>query len=401
MVHGERESLTEDPHTLLFGHDDLEHGDPDQLRVPRSLARADHRHRRRVRRSRGAFAVMASFVIVVIVVIGYVSYRAYVNRYHPKDYAGAGSGSVMITVKSGDGATDIGKTLDGAGVVASSRAFTNAAQHDSRSQGISPGTYKLHKNMSAKDALTLMLDPTSRMSNGVVVFEGATVMDVASPLAKAVGVDVATAKAAIKDVSELNLPSGYSRGGSPPSSVEGFLYPATYTFDAGTKPVDALTEMITKFIDEDRSNGFAARAKAVHLTPYDALIIASIAEKEAKVAADYPKVARVILNRIAKSMPLQIDATSAYAAKLLNLDPTKVIYAKINSPYNTYTHAGLPPTPISSPGSEALTAAIKPAAGDWLYYVNGDKKGDLYFTNNQTDFATAVQKCRENNWGCG
>jgi UPF0755 protein len=112
-------------------------------------------------------------------------------------------------------------------------------------------------------------------------------------------------------------------------------------------------------------------------------------------------VARVILNRIAKSMPLQIDATSAYAAKLLNLDPTKVIYAKINSPYNTYTHAGLPPTPISSPGSEALTAAIKPAAGDWLYYVNGDKKGDLYFTNNQTDFATAVQKCRENNWGCG
>ena len=118
----------------------------------------------------------------------------------------------------------------------------------------------------------------------------------------------------------LGLPQGYTSGTAPPTSVEGFLYPATYSFDPGTKVSDALQQMITQFTDQARSTGFTADAKALKITPYQALIIASIAEKEAKVAADYPKVARVILNRIAAKMPLQIDATSAYAAKLKHLD---------------------------------------------------------------------------------
>jgi UPF0755 protein len=139
----------------------------------------------------------------------------------------------------------------------------------------------------------------------------------------------------------------------------------------------------------------------MQLTPYEALIIASIAEKEAKNPADYPKVARVILNRIKAHMPLQIDATSAYAAKQQHLDPTKVIYAKINSPFNTYTHDGLPPTPIANPGADAIQAAVTPASGDWLYYVNGDKAGNLFFTADQNAFAAAVDKCRTNHWGCG
>ena len=90
--------------------------------------------------------------------------------------------------------------------------------------------------------------------------------------------------------------------------------------------------MVSRFIDEDRTIHFAQQARAPGSRPYEALIIASIAEKEAKMPADFPKVARVILNRIAANMPLQIDATSAYAAKLANLDPTKVIYAQIDSP---------------------------------------------------------------------
>jgi UPF0755 protein len=245
------------------------------------------------------------------------------------------------------------------------------------------------------------LNPSSRIANGATVFEGATVFDVAPVLGKALGVSIAKITAAINDVAALNLPAGYALGTAAPTSVEGFLYPATYTFDAGTSPTEALTQMISKFIDEDRSTHFAANAKAIQLTPYAALIIASIAEKEAKLPADYPKVARVILNRIAAGMPLQIDATSAYAAKLSNLDPTKVIYATINSPYNTYTHSGLPPTPIANPGNQALDAAVHPASGNWLYYVNGDKAGDLFFTNSATAFESAVQTCRTNHWGCG
>lgn len=411
MRQGERESLTEhDPHALLFGqHDDdgadAEYHPSGAHALPtgpgRRASRHERAHRRRVRRNRRVFVALTAFVVIVVIAFGYAGYRIYQNRYHPKDYSGAGTGSVSIVVHSGDGASAIGTTLHDKGVVGSVRAFTNAASKNSQSAGISPGTYKLHKHMSANNALLLMLDPSSRLSNQVLVFDGATVFDVAPSLAKSLGVSAAEVTRAINDVQALGLPRGYAAGAQSPSSVEGFLYPATYSFDPGTAPGDALQEMITGFTDKARSTGFTADAKALKLSPYQALIIASIAVKEAKVAADYPKVARVILNRIAAHQRLQIDATSAYAAKQKHLDPTKVIYAKIDSPYNTYTHDGLPPTPISNPGESAMKAAVHPAAGNWRYYVNGDAKGDLFFTDNEADFTKAVEKCRTNHWGCG
>jgi UPF0755 protein len=401
VVQGERDSLTEpDPHSLLFGHDD-EYSEPEPAGDSPRRSRVERAHHERVRRHRRAFFAMVAVVVVVLAAIGYWGYQRYENRYHPKDFAGSPGAVVLVKVNVGDGADAIGRTLVNDKVVASVRAFTNAAAGNAQATSIAPGTYRLRTHMSGKAALTLLLDPTSHISNQVVVFEGATVIDVTAPLAKAVGASQAAVTAAIRDVASLGLPAGYAGSSGAPTSVEGFLYPATYTFDPGTRPADALQAMISKFIDEDRSNHFAQDAKSANLSAYDALIIASIAEKEAKVAADYPKVARVILNRIAAHMPLQIDATSAYAAKLLNLDPTKVIYATIDSPYNTYTHNGLPPTPIANPGGTAMAAAVNPASGNWLYYVNGDKTGDLYFTNSATDFEQAVQKCRANHWGCG
>jgi UPF0755 protein len=408
VVHSERDSLVDqDPHALLFGHDD----DGEQAESPESPDGHGHEPRRQTRLARArtarrrhgrrAFAVLSAIVLVIVLVVAFTGYRLYEDRYHPKDYAGAGTGSVLVKITDGATAGAIGQALVADRVVASARAFQNAAAANPASQELAPGTYRLREHMSARNALSLLLDPSARVSNGVVVFEGATVLDVIGPLAKALGVDTAQARAAIDNLAALGLPSGYAGPNGPPSSVEGFLYPATYNFDPGTGPTDAVQEMISKFILEDRATGFAAKAQAEHLTPYQALIIASIAEKEAKMPADYAKVARVILNRIAAGMPLQIDATSAYAAKLANLDPTKVIYATIDSPYNSYTHPGLPPTPISNPGEAALEAAVAPASGNWLYYVNGDAQGDLYFTASQTEFAKAAEKCQANNWGCG
>jgi len=130
------------------------------------------------------------------------------------------------------------------------------------------------------------------------------------------------------------------------------------------------------------------------------LIIASIAQAEVKFAEDAPKVARVILNRIAQSKPLQVDATSAYAAKLQGLDPAKVIYATLDSPYNTYKNKGLPPTPIGNPGETSMQGAITPPPGNWLFYVNDDAAGHLGFYADQDAFTAAQQKCHDNNWGC-
>jgi UPF0755 protein len=204
--------------------------------------------------------------------------------------------------------------------------------------------------------------------------------------------------AALKHPGQLGLPLGYATSSSAPASAEGFLFPATYAVDPGASASDALQAMVARFAAEDRSLGFASAAKRIGLTPYRALIIASIAQAEAKYPADMPKVARVILNRLKAARPLQIDATSAYRAKLAGLDPTRVIYSEVSGPYNTYRHLGLPPTPIDNPGAPALNAAVHPAAGNWTFYVNQDAAGHLFFTNSDQAFAKAVARCRAHHW---
>jgi UPF0755 protein len=306
----------------------------------------------------------------------------------------------VVTIPSGASAADIGSILHSKGVVASTQAFTDAAKDNAKSVNVQPGSYNLHPKMSAKSALTALLDPASRNANDdVLVPEGATVLDVEKRLVKVLGQSQqASIGKYLKHAADIGLPVNY---GTLTGSPEGFLFPATYTFDPGTTGEQALEQMVQRYISQDRQTGFASDAKTIHLTPYQALIIASIAQAEAKFPADMPKVARVILNRIAANMPLQIDATSAYAAKLAGLNPAKVIYSQIDSPYNSYTHDGLPPTPIANPGAEAMNGAVHPASGNWLYYVNSDSAGHLFFTNSPQQFQTAVDKCRANNWGCG
>lgn len=380
----------------FFGLDDdsAEHGEHRPTRSERHHRAAG---RRRARRGRWTLLIVLALVVVVAAVL--VPWIR--SQLSVKDYSGGGTTAVVVvTIPSGASASQIGSILVGKGVVASTEAFTNAANANPNSVGIQPGAYNLHPHMSAKSALTALLDPASRNSDDdVVVPEGATVIDVEARLVKVLG---QSQKASIAQIlahaGDIGLPLNY---GTLTGSPEGFLYPATYTFDPGTTGEVALQDMVQRFISQDRQTNFASSAKAVNLTPYQALIIASIAQAEAKFPADYPKVARVILNRIAAHMPLQIDATSAYAAKLQGLDPSKVIYSQIDSPYNSYTHDGLPPTPIGNPGAEALNGAVNPASGNWLYYVNADAAGNLFFTNDPNAFAAAVDTCRKNNWGCG
>jgi UPF0755 protein len=443
----DREPLTDsDPHGLFFGsgdddaaHDDAAHeyaahedaaheyGDvaeerhhprpgrlPEVERVSRSELRAERGHRATRRRNRRLLAVMSVLLVAVVAVAAWLVVLPIYHYLHPSDYDGKGTGAVVVEVQANDNAKDIGTTLHDKGVVASVRAFTDAAGHNARSQNIQPGSYRLRKHMSAKNALALMLNPSSRVDSDVVVTEGATSLDVVKRLtarpcaanrsASAVcgpGLDRTAVTKALKDVGAIGLPTDFTVGGKTPSSVEGFLYPSTYFFSKDATPSAALQAMVTQFTEKARSSNFAAAASAQHITPYQELIIASIAQAEAKFPEDYPKVARVILNRIAANRPLQIDATSAYAAKLRGLDPTKTIYAEQSGPYNTYRHQGLPPTPIGNPGADAMDGAAHPASGNWMYYVNGDAAGHLFFTNSEAAFVKAVATCKKNNWGCG
>ncbi|GAB2462776.1 endolytic transglycosylase MltG [Jatrophihabitans fulvus] len=422
MARRNRESVYDpdaslDTHDLLFGDDGdhggdhgVDHGRPAPVRRSRSDRRRDHQ----ARRGRRAVMVMAAVVAVIVAAAVYFIALPVYHYLNPADYDGSGTGSVVVTVKANDGASEIGRTLEDAGVVASEQAFTDAAGDDDRSQNIQPGSYRLRHHMSASAALGLLLDPASRVASDTVVREGATLQSITAlltaprctnslPTAKGCGLGASQAEVlkVLKDVKNLGIPTDYLLpGGKTPMTAEGFLYPATYTFDEETGVRDALQQMVGKFTDIVRADGFSAKAKKLGLTPYRALIIASMAQAEAKYPDDMGKVVRVILNRLAAKDLLKIDATSVYAAELAGKKPSDVDFVTIDSPYNTYRNKDLPPTPIGNPGSEALDAAVDPPAGNWTYYVNGDAEGHLYFTNSPEKFVKAQLKCYENNWGC-
>ncbi len=404
--------------SLLDDYDSVEADDGRVTRVARAPRRTDEGRRARHsqgrrRRNRRFVLILAALLVLVVAVSSWLIVLPIYHYLNPDDYSGAGKGAVIVTVQADDGAAQIGTTLHDHGVVASVRAFTDAASGNSKSKDIQPGSYRLHERMSAGKAVALLLNPSSRVKADVLVKEGATTLDIEARLtappctakssASAIcgpGLSKAAVQRAFKDVTSLGLPTDYTVSGKTPSSVEGFLFPATYYFPNKTDASAALQQMISKFTDQARATDFTARARALRITPYRELIIASIAQGEARFTGDFAKVARVILNRLAARRPLQIDATSVYGARLLGLDPKTVNNAGLGSPYNTYQHDGLPPTPIGNPGVDAMNGAAHPAAGNWLYYVNGDAAGHLFFTNSESAFVKAVAKCRTNHWGC-
>lgn len=369
---------------------------------PLPVSRASRRHakarRARVRRRRIGFGLTLVLLVALGVGAWQLSGKLFDFGGAPADYSGQGTGSVTVTIADGASSSQIGQTLADAGVVSSVDAFVQAATDDQRSLGIQPGVYTLREKMSAQSALELLLDPSSKQTRTLVIREGEILPEVLKDLATALDVPQDQVQAAAKQVDQI-LPPAYLTPKAP-SSLEGFLFPATYPFNPGTTPLRALQDIVSTYVANDREAGLSDSAAGLKLTPYQALTIASIAEGEAKFPGDYAKVARVILNRIAIGRPLQIDATTIYGARIKGVEPSTIDYATYASPYNSYLNKGLTPTPINSPGEAVMAETAAPADGNWIYYVNGDAEGHLFFTDSEAEFTAAVDKCRANNWGC-
>jgi UPF0755 protein len=336
---------------------------------------------------------IVAFAAVVVIVVGLFTRGIDGLRNFfgdPADYSGAGTGSVVVQIHQGDSLSTIGHELAAAHVVRSGGAFTKAAGDNDRARLIGPGFYKLRLHMKAALAVTLLLDPKSLVASKIVVTEGMRMDAILLRIAANTQISLASLKAAAASPSSLGVPS-WAAG----HSLEGFLFPATYTFSPGTTAHQALAAMVTKFNEVASSIGLVEAAAARHQTPYQVLTLASIVQREARLDSDFAKIAEVFDNRLARGMSLGSDATLFYVLPL-NHGPLTASDLRIDSPYNTRIHTGLPPTPINSPGELALQSVLKPAVGPYLYFVTIDKQGHAAFATTLAEFNQLVAQSRRN-----
>jgi cell division protein YceG involved in septum cleavage len=225
----------------------------------------------------------------------------------------------------------------------------------------------------------------------VLIPEGKTRLQIAQ-IAKAAGLK-GSYRTAAHSSNRLD-PTQYGAPRGTPD-LEGFLFPATYDMERGGTVSRLVAEQLEAFT-ENFSSEDVSRAKALHVTPYQLLIVASMIEREAQVPSDRAKIAAVIYNRLAQKIPLGIDAAIYYAVESAKGIATYTgelteSQLKINSPYNTRTHTGLPPTPISNPGVASIQAAAHPSHAAYLYYVAGaDGCGEQVFSDTQAQFEANV-----------
>ncbi|MCZ4611677.1 endolytic transglycosylase MltG [Streptomyces sp. Lzd4kr] len=227
--------------------------------------------------------------------------------------------------------------------------------------------------------LLVMGEDEAARPTSLVIPEGWRAGQVYTAVDKALALPSGTTKKSL-DKLDLKLPN--DADGNP----EGYLFPATYPLEKNGKratPDSLLSAMVDTANQKFGGAPIAAGAQRNAMNVYQAVTIASIVQAEAATKADMAKVARVIFNRLERGMPLQMDSTVNYALKRSTLRTTEAD-TRIESPYNSYQRMGLPPTPIGSPGDEAMRAAISPAAGDWLYFVTV-KAGDTRFTADYTE----------------
>ncbi|PJI85629.1 endolytic transglycosylase MltG [Luteimicrobium subarcticum] len=360
---------------------------PRSRSAQRRTQRVTAAQRRRRRRRRTAVLFLALLVVGGAGWFVYDKVLPGVDGFHlgseAKDYAGPGTGSVDVTIEKGDTGAAIARTLVADDVVASTKAFTDAYKANPAAAGIQPGVYTLRTQMKASDVVALLAAQTGRVSTVLTIPEGFTVDQILDRASTVAGIPRSDFTKAMKNTKATGLPAVAKK------NYEGWLYPATYSFDPGVTATDILSQMVAQTKTELKDLKVPASEQQ------DVLIKASMIEREAKVPADQPKMAEVINNRLKQGWTLGIDAAVAYGAGKSGTELTNADKADANNKYNLYVLTGLPPGPIASPGRSAVEAVVKPATGDLMFWtaVNLDT-GKTLFASNKHDHDLNVAKLR-------
>ncbi|MCD7102011.1 endolytic transglycosylase MltG [Pseudoclavibacter sp. 13-3] len=351
-----------------------------------------HAGRRRTRRKR-----TITWIVVTVLVVVFISALLFAGRSLMRemgigeviDYPGPGTDDVTFVIRDGESGTDIAENLVDVGVIKTYKGFLDEYHKRSPEPVFQPGAYKLQKESPSSAVIDVLSDPSNRVDLKVVIPEGYRQSQILARISDVVDLPLEKLQAAAHDVNAYDVP----QQAKDHQSLEGFLFPATYTIDPEAEPKDIIKQMVDRAntaLDNAGVQGDAAR--------YEVMTKASVVQAESGSTADMGKVARVIDNRLDQSMPLQMDSTVTYGSGRTDIvEPDKQERDDASNKYNTYANKGLPVGPIGNPGDDAIQASINPTPGDWLYFVTVNlDTGETVFSTTLQEHQAAVD--RYNAW---
>ncbi|HVL26526.1 MAG TPA: endolytic transglycosylase MltG [Acidimicrobiales bacterium] len=300
------------------------------------------------------------------------------NQVNPPGEPGE---EVRIRVEEGMSVAEIGRLLEQEGVIKSATIWRYYVRLNG-SDNVEAGEFTLRKNESMGNVVTVLAGGavSTREQIALTIPEGLTLEKVAERVGELPG----RSSSRFLELARTGaVRSQYQPAGN--NNLEGLILPETYFFEEDADEATILRRLVESFDRTATELGMANAANRLGVTPYEAVVIASMVEREAKVHEDRGPIARVIYNRLERGMRLQIDATVLYA---LGVDKNFVSFAdrEVNSPYNTYQIDRLPPGPIASPGRAALEATLSPPPGPWIFYVLYEENGKHAFSTTLDEF---------------
>ncbi len=341
----------------------------------------------------GLRMLRAVVAAVILVGIGFVIYTGGRNWFAAQlDPEGEPTGEVELTVPNGATMGTLASILESNEVIPNSTFFRYYAGWK-EFEDFQAGEYTLQRNMSADEAIALILEGPKQIEFGEFILpEGLWIPEILERTAAQIpGMTTAQLQAAL-DSGQI-VPRYRPEGND---NWEGLLFPAKYFIEQDIEPVEVLAKMSNEFAAVTGELGYGGAERKHGLSAYEVIVIASLVEAEAKTEGDRAKIARVIYNRLNEGMPLGIDATLIYGKQVRGEVPTRE-ELDTPGPYNTRhpESVGLPPTPIAAPGRASLEAAMNPIEGPWLFYVLIDEEGNHAFATTLDEHNANVAISRE------
>jgi UPF0755 protein len=303
--------------------------------------------------------------------------------------SGAG-GEATIQIPAGATTADIADMLIEEDVIEDRGDFLTQAEAAGIDEQLQAGIYTFERGEPVDDILSKLKQGLQDPAGVITIPEGFSIYEIADLVEEKTEITREEYLAAI-NVNGRTLPL---KGSEAALDLEGYLFPSTYNIDQ-LDEADVLVDMQLDEFENETGQLPWSKSAAGGITEYQALIVASMVEREARVPEERPLVAAVIYNRISAGMKLEIDATVQYALMAQNglgvwEEELTSDDLAVDSLFNTRLYPGLPPGPICNPGVESIRAALEPAAVDYIYYVaTGDEAGHHFFTSSYEEFLAA------------